>query len=591
MQLDTHNETTRLPPLPTGLLVGIGVAIAVTLALAGHSLWQSREYLHKEAATRAEHLLNITERYTYATIHETDLALQIAAEEYRHAVSYKQSKQSLDKFYTAYLDTLRKRMPDLVNFRAADATGLIRYGNDVDPTKPVNIADREHFKTARDSNQLTITTPIFSRIGLQQWVLPIDRRLVTADGNFGGVVYAHISVQHFNDLFSSLQPGPNGTILLFDASTSINIRYPEPKGPGSAIGLKIGSPQFKALWQQGHKSATYQARSTTDGIWRTYSYRQVGDYPLYLMVGVAEEDTLAPWNIQAAVTAAFLIVFILLVAVLSRSLRRSLQHQRLAYDALLDAKIAAESASHAKSRFLATMSHEIRTPLNGVLGMAQLLLIPGLSDEEQNEYARTILNSGHTLLALLNDILDISKVEAGKLELAHAVFDPQQVIEEITALFNVLARTKGIKIESLWRGTKGQRYWADPIRIRQMLSNLVSNAVKFSDHGVIRVEATEIEHPTQKVFLEFAVTDNGIGIPLDKQSRLFQSFSQVDDSTTRKYGGTGLGLSIVANLAQLMEGEAGVQSEPGKGSRFWFRIHVGPLNEGEESRQIERRAQ
>ncbi|MDD5295745.1 MAG: ATP-binding protein [Rhodocyclaceae bacterium] len=263
------------------------------------------------------------------------------------------------------------------------------------------------------------------------------------------------------------------------------------------------------------------------------------------------------------------------------------ERQRAAEDALR-AKEAAEAANLAKSQFLATMSHEIRTPMNGMLGMAQLLLMPGLSEEEHDDYVRTILNSGQTLLSLLNDILDLSKVEAGKLELAQGAFDPRQIVEETGALFAALAQSKGLELEAVWRGTEGQRYRADSMRLRQMLTNLMSNAIKFTSSGFVRLEAREIERTETTALLEFSITDSGIGIPPDKQSLLFKAFSQADSSTTREYGGTGLGLSIVNNLARLMGGEAGVESEAGKGARFWFRVRADLPQAGEESRHLER---
>jgi len=271
------------------------------------------------------------------------------------------------------------------------------------------------------------------------------------------------------------------------------------------------------------------------------------------------------------------------------SIRLGLEKQSLVEN-LDRARRDAEAANIAKSQFLATMSHEIRTPMNGIFGMAQLLLIPGLTDEERRDYARTILNSGQTLLTLLNDILDFSKVEAGKLELTLAACDPRQVVEETTALLANLAQAKSLKIEAAWRGPVGQQYWTDPIRLRQMLSNLVSNAVKFTTHGFVRVEATEIERREGDALLEFSVTDSGIGVPPDKQSLLFKPFSQADSSTTRDYGGTGLGLSIVRSLAKLMGGDVGVESQPGKGSRFWFRIRAEVLRAGQECRQVGRGA-
>jgi signal transduction histidine kinase/ActR/RegA family two-component response regulator len=229
---------------------------------------------------------------------------------------------------------------------------------------------------------------------------------------------------------------------------------------------------------------------------------------------------------------------------------------------------AAEAANVAKSRFLATMSHEIRTPLNGVLGMAQLLRMPETTREEQQEFVQTILVSGNTLLALLNDVLDLSKVEAGKLDLVAVDFSPEQVLNEATALLAGNAAGKKLTLKAHWHGDPGLIYRADATRIRQMLGNLLGNAVKFTDRGHIRVEGTDNGGGR----LRFSVTDTGIGIPADKLHVLFQPFSQVDSSETRRFGGTGLGLSIVRALAEQMGGSVGVDSEEGRGSCFWFEV-------------------
>jgi PAS domain S-box-containing protein len=241
---------------------------------------------------------------------------------------------------------------------------------------------------------------------------------------------------------------------------------------------------------------------------------------------------------------------------------------------LTRAVAAAEAANIAKSRFLATMSHELRTPMNGVLGMAQLLLAGPVTEAETKEYAGTILQSGQSLMTLLNDILDISKVESGKLVLEQAIISPANVLSDVATLFAGNAKAKSLALHTHWAGHAGRLYRGDLHRLRQMLSNLVDNAVKFSAAGEVRIEALELESDGTSALIEFSVRDTGIGIATDKQSLLFQPFSQVDSSTTREYGGTGLGLSIVHSLARLMGGDVGVESSAGEGARFWFRVRL-----------------
>jgi signal transduction histidine kinase/DNA-binding response OmpR family regulator len=238
---------------------------------------------------------------------------------------------------------------------------------------------------------------------------------------------------------------------------------------------------------------------------------------------------------------------------------------------LIEARDRAEQAARAKSDFLATMSHEIRTPMNGVLGMTELILNTELSGK-QRRFASTIRRSGEALLAIINDILDFSKIEAGKLEIQHTVFDLRQLVEDTVAFFAEQAQRKRLSLVAVYPPTTHAAYRGDPDRIRQILMNLIGNALKFTEAGEVVVRIKPLQTLAERDVLRFEVCDSGVGIKAEHQAHIFESFRQADGSTTRKFGGTGLGLTICARLVELMRGEIGVDSQSGRGSTFWFSI-------------------
>jgi len=241
---------------------------------------------------------------------------------------------------------------------------------------------------------------------------------------------------------------------------------------------------------------------------------------------------------------------------------------------LKKAQQAAVAASNAKSAFLANMSHEIRTPLNGILGMAQVLEMGGLSSE-QREQVQTILDSGRNLMALLNDVLDLSKIEAGKIAIVSADTDLTHTLRRLHRLWKPKAEESGLEFYLSLDADLPQVLNFDAVRVRQCVSNLISNAIKFTSKGRVEVFVTAKRQPDGQHLVKIRVSDTGVGMDEETMGRLFRPFTQADDSTSRKYGGTGLGLSITRSLAELMGGEASVRSEIGRGSEFTFSFLAG----------------
>ncbi|MGB6945999.1 MAG: ATP-binding protein [Bryobacteraceae bacterium] len=382
--------------------------------------------------------------------------------------------------------------------------------------------------------------------------------------------------------------------------------------------LRIGRPRFQLDWTPSYEGALQAIERNEHDVYLFDYHLGHADglqllrealargckAPIILLTGNDNWET----DVEAmkAGAADYLVKGHLDARLLERSIRYALERTRAqaelleyAHDIerknrdLAQAVKVSQEATKLKSQFLANVSHEIRTPMNGVLGMTELLLDTGLT-EEQRDYAETAFRSAEALLEIIDSILDLSKMEAGKLQLEVVDFSPAEVLQEVLKLVSGRARGKGLAVNADVSEEARGVLRGDPARLRQVLLNLVSNAIKFTERGEVTVRVSVAEASEHGVRLLFEVLDTGIGLAPDAVARLFQPFVQADGSITRKYGGTGLGLAISKQLIEMMGGRVGVESEPDKGSRFWFtaRFHAAAsLPQPQESSQSSSRQQ
>jgi signal transduction histidine kinase/CheY-like chemotaxis protein len=583
------NETSRA--YSHKLIGGLALLCLIVIWLAVWSLGRSYSTHKSNAEIRTQNFSLLLLDEIARTYDDIDRSLILVANDYYHWDNHRQESNS---FLDDRIELVLSLHPELIAFRIANADGDITNGvSNSSRTTDSNIRDRDYFQHLRDDPNagLVQSDPLKGKIS-GKWGIIFARRLVDADGKFAGVVLANLKLDYFLERFGEINLEKAGSIALRDGKLGVIARYPNVGGNVDVGGRKI-SADFTDALRRNPRIGTYTSDVSVDGTPRVHTYRQHDRYGFYVNVGLARQDYLAGWYQEVVVIGIFLLIFCAGTALggiklVAANRRRELANAELKsyqdhLEQLVDerttalslAKEAAEAASRAKSSFLANMSHELRTPMNAIMGMTRLALRRA-EDPKLIEQLDKIDSASRHLLAVINDILDISKIEADRLTVEQVDFKLGSVLENLTSLIGHKAAEKQLQFHiDQDPPLKGLTLRGDPLRLGQILLNLTSNALKFTDRGSVAVRCQLIEETPSDILLRFEVEDSGIGITPEEQQRLFTAFEQADGSMTRKYGGTGLGLAISKRLARLMGGDIGVDSLPGAGSTFWFTARLG----------------
>ena len=467
---------------------------------------------------------------------------------------------------------------DVVSIAGSD--GAVLVFSRAYPAPPIRLDERDYFDYHRrhPDGGMHVSAPVQNK-GNGAWTFYISRRISGPDGRFLGVVLVGLSCDFFSKFFQNTSIGEHTAFSLYRNDYTLLARWPAAP---AMMGKRNLTGSTYRLLEQGKTHGVLQVelpRAADQGrpVDRLAGIRLVRDYPLAVNVTVTDEVYLAGWRRMLRTMGGAALVSLLAVALAVGLIMGLLRRRERDTAKALALQAHAEAANAAKSRFLAIMSHEIRTPMAGIAGMAELLLETPL-DATQRHYAGNVSNGVHDLMHILNDILDLSKAEAGQMGVELRDFDPRLLLDDLLVLHRAQADRKGLQLVAEVDPRVPRQVCSDRTRIAQILGNLVGNAIKFTASGQVTVDlqlAPAAPDSPDTATLLFQVSDGGIGMTPEQLERVFQPYCQADASISGAYGGTGLGLAICQQLVGLLGGEIGCDSTPGAGSRFTVRIPCG----------------
>ncbi|MYM66683.1 response regulator [Pseudoduganella sp. FT55W] len=559
------------------LITATGAALLLTIASAlGIALYQARD---SEIAEWRDQLGSTALLLAEQTAHEmgaADLMLDGMLERIRllgvHSDSELRARLSDEAEFQRLQD--RKRvLPQIDVATIVAANGQVINFTRSHPAPAINLADRDYFQAHRASAELGlyVSKPVRNK-GNGAWTFYLSRRINAPDGQFLGVVLVGVSSQQISDFYGKIRLSEGSAVTLYRRDFTVLARWPHQDDVMGQINRNGSS--YEIIVRRGLESGTAivaTPRLSDNGrtVVRMGAARLIQNYPLVINVGVPEEVFLAQWrNFAIQLTAVGAVCSLAVLAacvIVLRAMRKrdgAVREQRAL-------KAEADAANRAKSAFLAMMSHEIRTPLTAVIGFAEQLEHAGRA--ETSELGRIIVRNSQHLLSLINDILDMSKVESGKLVLESVLFSPEEALNAVSALMRTSAAQRGIAYQAAVHGACPAALLGDPTRWRQILLNLVSNAIKFTEYGEVEVA---VWYDSEAQLLGCRVHDTGIGMSEDQVANLFTPFTQADSSVARRFGGTGLGLYLVRQLAQAMGGGIQVSSAKGQGTTMTVTIRA-----------------